>query len=258
MDPDCEPLRDYLEPAATMLDPFRLQDMRCKWRKWLHFECNWKVAMEAFNETYHVATTHPQFNKFGNFRGWADAQGKHSNIGYDAPEGSGGDQVEDPARHRRRPPRLDRRDAALHLGGNQRHHHQNTGGRRAAAGRRAARGRARQQGARALADVGAARRCRARRDLADDRSRTSGQERHRVADLPELPDRAGPDHRAVLQRPAPRLRPRQVHLRGVLLRAVSRKAKSRKPNGCTRRRTTRTGAACCRRTSPTWPPFSKA
>jgi phenylpropionate dioxygenase-like ring-hydroxylating dioxygenase large terminal subunit len=85
MDPDCEPLRDYLEPAATLLDPFALQDMRCKWRRWLYFECNWKVAIEAFNETYHVATTHPQFNKFGNFRGWAHAQGKHSNIGYDAP-----------------------------------------------------------------------------------------------------------------------------------------------------------------------------
>lgn len=87
MDPGAEPLRDYLEPAATMLDPFHLQDMRCKWRKWLYFQCNWKVAMEAFNETYHVATTHPQFNKFGNFRGWAKAHGKHSNIGYDAPKG---------------------------------------------------------------------------------------------------------------------------------------------------------------------------
>jgi phenylpropionate dioxygenase-like ring-hydroxylating dioxygenase large terminal subunit len=86
MDPDCEPLRDYLEPAASMLEPFGLQNMRCKWRRWLHFDCNWKVAMEAFNETYHVATTHPQFNKFGEFRGWAKAQGKHSNIGYDAPK----------------------------------------------------------------------------------------------------------------------------------------------------------------------------
>jgi phenylpropionate dioxygenase-like ring-hydroxylating dioxygenase large terminal subunit len=86
MDPDCEPLRDYLEPAASMLDPFQLDKMRCKWRKWLHFQCNWKVAMEAFNETYHVATTHPQFNKFGTFRGWAKAHGRHSNIGYDAPK----------------------------------------------------------------------------------------------------------------------------------------------------------------------------
>ncbi len=86
LDPHCEPLRDYLEPAATMLDPFCLQNMRVKWRKWLTFQCNWKVAIEAFNETYHVATTHPQFNKFGTFRGWAKAQGKHSNIGYDAPK----------------------------------------------------------------------------------------------------------------------------------------------------------------------------
>lgn len=87
LDPDCEPLRDYLEPAATMLDPFQLENMRCRWRKWIVFDCNWKVALEAFNETYHVQTTHPEFMRFGDFRGWARAQGKHSNIGYDAPKG---------------------------------------------------------------------------------------------------------------------------------------------------------------------------
>jgi hypothetical protein len=86
MDPDCEPLADYLFPAAKILDPFGLENMRYKWRKWLNFDCNWKVAMEAFNETYHVLTTHPEFNKFGEFKGWAKAQGKHSNIGYDAPK----------------------------------------------------------------------------------------------------------------------------------------------------------------------------
>ena len=69
-----------------MLDPFELQNMRCRWRKWLSFDCNWKVALEAFNETYHVSTTHPEFIKFGEFNGWARAQGKHSNIGYDAPK----------------------------------------------------------------------------------------------------------------------------------------------------------------------------
>ncbi len=50
----CEPLRDYLEPAASILDPFELQNMRYRWRRWLVFDCNWKVAMEAFDETYHV------------------------------------------------------------------------------------------------------------------------------------------------------------------------------------------------------------
>jgi phenylpropionate dioxygenase-like ring-hydroxylating dioxygenase large terminal subunit len=87
LDPDCEPLRDYLEPAATMLDPFELQNMRCRWRRWITFDCNWKVAMEAFDETYHVPQTHPEFMKFGDFRGWGKAQGRHSNIGYDAPKG---------------------------------------------------------------------------------------------------------------------------------------------------------------------------
>jgi phenylpropionate dioxygenase-like ring-hydroxylating dioxygenase large terminal subunit len=87
MDPDCEPLRDYLEPAASLLEPYQLQNMRPRWRKWIIFDCNWKVALEAFNETYHVAVTHPEFMRFGEFRGWAQAQGKHSNIGYDAPKG---------------------------------------------------------------------------------------------------------------------------------------------------------------------------
>jgi phenylpropionate dioxygenase-like ring-hydroxylating dioxygenase large terminal subunit len=86
MDPDCEPLRDYLEPAATLLDPFQLENMRYRWRRWLVFDCNWKVALEAFMETYHVPYTHPEFMKFGGFLGWARAQGRHSNIGYDAPK----------------------------------------------------------------------------------------------------------------------------------------------------------------------------
>ncbi|MER6816615.1 aromatic ring-hydroxylating dioxygenase subunit alpha [Spirillospora sp. NPDC000708] len=86
MDPDCEPLRDFLEPAATLLDPFHLENMRYRWRRWLVFDCNWKVAFEAFMETYHVPYTHPEFMKFGGFLGWARSHGRHSNIGYDAPK----------------------------------------------------------------------------------------------------------------------------------------------------------------------------
>jgi nitrite reductase/ring-hydroxylating ferredoxin subunit len=87
LDPNCGPLRDYLEPAASMLEPFELQNMRCRWRRWIIFDCNWKVALEAFDETYHVPGTHPEFMRFGNFVGWGRAQGKHSHIGYDAPKG---------------------------------------------------------------------------------------------------------------------------------------------------------------------------
>ena len=152
MDPDCEPLADYLLPAAKILDPFGLENMRFKWRKWLKFDCNWKVAMEAFNETYHVFTTHPEFNKFGEFKGWAKAQGRHSNIGYDAPKGMDETKSQDPARHRR-PAHLHRGDAGLHDGGDQRHHDADAGERRQATRRRTAGGHARRRGAAALAGL---------------------------------------------------------------------------------------------------------
>jgi phenylpropionate dioxygenase-like ring-hydroxylating dioxygenase large terminal subunit len=86
LDPNSVPLREWLEPAAGMLDPFQLENMRYRWRKWVIFDCNWKVALEAFNETYHVPGTHPEFMKFGDFRGWARVKGIHSHIGYDAPK----------------------------------------------------------------------------------------------------------------------------------------------------------------------------
>ncbi len=87
MDPDCLSLSEWLGVVPDMLDPYGLQNMRPRWRKWVVFDCNWKVAMEAFNETYHVSTTHPEFNAFGQFRGWARNQGLHSHIGYEAAKG---------------------------------------------------------------------------------------------------------------------------------------------------------------------------
>ena len=92
LDPKSEPLRQFLEPAATMLDPFELHRMRYRWRKWGIFDCNWKVAMEAFCEAYHIQTTHPEFNKWAEFRSWSRSHGKHSNIGYDAPKDVDGNQ----------------------------------------------------------------------------------------------------------------------------------------------------------------------
>jgi nitrite reductase/ring-hydroxylating ferredoxin subunit len=87
MDPDSISLTEWLGVIPEMLDPYQLHNMRPRWRKWIIFDCNWKVAMEAFNETYHVATTHPEFNAFGQFRGWARNQGLHSHIGYEAAKG---------------------------------------------------------------------------------------------------------------------------------------------------------------------------
>lgn len=86
MDPDCTSLREYLEPAASMLDPFQFEKMRYRFRQATVFECNWKVALEAFMEPYHVAATHPQLTKYGDFYAWSKAQGLHGNDGFDTHE----------------------------------------------------------------------------------------------------------------------------------------------------------------------------
>lgn len=83
MNPDAGPLRDYLEPVASLLDPFQFEKMRYRFRQWGVFDCNWKVALEAFLEPYHVAGTHPQLTKYGDFYAWSKALGLHGNDGYD-------------------------------------------------------------------------------------------------------------------------------------------------------------------------------
>jgi phenylpropionate dioxygenase-like ring-hydroxylating dioxygenase large terminal subunit len=88
MDPAAGPLRQYLEPVATLLDPFEFDKMRYRFRLWGVFDCNWKVALEAFLEPYHVAGTHPQLTKYGDFYAWSKALGLHGNDGYDTKEHS--------------------------------------------------------------------------------------------------------------------------------------------------------------------------
>jgi phenylpropionate dioxygenase-like ring-hydroxylating dioxygenase large terminal subunit len=83
MDPNCIPLRQYLEPAASILDPFELGKMRYKWRQWVIFDCNWKTAIEAFMEPYHVAGTHTQLLKYGQFYAYSKAHGMHGVSGFD-------------------------------------------------------------------------------------------------------------------------------------------------------------------------------
>ena len=83
MDPDAEPLRDYLGSAAELLEPFELDKMRYRWRLWCDFDCNWKVALEAFIEAYHVEGTHPQLMSVGDFTMWSKAQGLHGHNGFD-------------------------------------------------------------------------------------------------------------------------------------------------------------------------------
>ena len=90
MDPEAERLDEFLGEVRFWLDPFELDKMRYRWRQWLTFPCNWKVAMEGFNEGYHVAGTHPQLTKFSPKPTWSRAIGIHGNFGSAAGEGTGG------------------------------------------------------------------------------------------------------------------------------------------------------------------------
>jgi len=60
MDPDCEPLTDYLGVIPTHLDAYHLEDMACTMDVSVEWDCNWKASVDAFNETYHVQGIHPQ------------------------------------------------------------------------------------------------------------------------------------------------------------------------------------------------------
>jgi phenylpropionate dioxygenase-like ring-hydroxylating dioxygenase large terminal subunit len=86
---DCEPLETYLKEVIYYLDQFDIHKMRYTWRKWTRVNCNWKVAIEAFNEGYHANTTHPMLNHWGTPKIWSKAQGIHGNIGQEAGGGIG-------------------------------------------------------------------------------------------------------------------------------------------------------------------------
>ena len=78
MDPDIEPLRDYLKPVPEIIKNFELENCRIKWAITIKFPCNWKTVVNAFNENYHVATTHAQLNKFGLSKAPVKLHDRHS------------------------------------------------------------------------------------------------------------------------------------------------------------------------------------
>ena len=83
MDPNAESLEDFLNPIPEYLDPFELQSLRFRWSLELHIPANWKVALEAFMEGYHVAGTHTQLLATqGEDYTSSFARGKHAHFGY--------------------------------------------------------------------------------------------------------------------------------------------------------------------------------
>lgn len=82
-DPDCEPLSEFLGEAGRILSHFEFEKMRYKWRQWAVYPCNWKTAIEAFMEPYHVAGTHTQLLKYGEFYAYSKPYGLHGVSGFD-------------------------------------------------------------------------------------------------------------------------------------------------------------------------------
>jgi phenylpropionate dioxygenase-like ring-hydroxylating dioxygenase large terminal subunit len=60
LDADAPPLRQCMEPAATMLDAWKAESLRTEWWLACRLDVNWRLAIEAFVEMYHVVETHPQ------------------------------------------------------------------------------------------------------------------------------------------------------------------------------------------------------
>lgn len=60
LDPDADPLGDYLAPIPKHFSNFAMQDRFVELHIEKELDCNWKAAKEAFIENYHTQETHPQ------------------------------------------------------------------------------------------------------------------------------------------------------------------------------------------------------
>ncbi|MBG6120046.1 MULTISPECIES: aromatic ring-hydroxylating oxygenase subunit alpha [unclassified Sphingobium] len=84
MDDAAPELRYWLSPAPDYLDVFDVGSMRYKWRRQTILPANWKVALEAFTEGYHVQTTHRQVLDWSSDYTISAKHGLHGNFGYAA------------------------------------------------------------------------------------------------------------------------------------------------------------------------------
>jgi len=82
-DPNAEPLAKFLDPVPAHLNPYEYANMSFRFYASFRLPCNWKVALEAFDEGYHVAATHPQLLPVQG-EDWTNsfAKGKHGMFMY--------------------------------------------------------------------------------------------------------------------------------------------------------------------------------
>jgi phenylpropionate dioxygenase-like ring-hydroxylating dioxygenase large terminal subunit len=63
LDHDAPPLRDCLEPYATVHEAWKADTLQVEWWEACRLPANWKLAMAAFMEGWHVPQTHPQLRR---------------------------------------------------------------------------------------------------------------------------------------------------------------------------------------------------
>ena len=59
-DLDAEPLLDFLHPIPKLLGPYHFDQLKFRGYLTTVIPANWKAVVDAFNEAYHVQTTHEQ------------------------------------------------------------------------------------------------------------------------------------------------------------------------------------------------------
>lgn len=82
MDANPEPLEKYLNPINELCRNFEFEKLRYRWYKSVRLKCNWKTVLEAFDEGYHTAQTHPQLLKFFDDYTLSKSYGRHSAFFY--------------------------------------------------------------------------------------------------------------------------------------------------------------------------------
>ncbi len=60
MDPECEPFESYIGAVPEIFASYRFEDLRFRSYRTILFQCNWKTAVDSFNEGYHAQGLHPQ------------------------------------------------------------------------------------------------------------------------------------------------------------------------------------------------------
>ena len=80
IDGKAEPLLEYLDVLPEHIAPYRMQDMRTFVNATFLWNCNWKVAVDAFNESYHFRGIHPEMMMWSNAEAKLELLGKHSRM----------------------------------------------------------------------------------------------------------------------------------------------------------------------------------